>query len=503
MADTIITPTLYASYTDLITTVEVSSAGSYYVIVQNYSGESTVSNPTVLVTSATPYEAPVSKNWSISGTTDLFTYNGFIATVDTSAANYELIVENSTGGYDSQVKTLVVSSSSGRSRIYNPGETASTESSSVNLATLSDASTLYGYDSFDITVTKSGSISADYVLEVYNNTGLGWTASSSGSPSVETSASLINVAIVLLAPSGVGMSQTVYINDRIADLTFDLYSPDVSDVAITTSSCISIICYDVSIYYQDEARPIKNDRLINLTGYMPSAFYDSDVFEFMKIFEDHWNYDTYLHYIENSQPVSVLKKIELLATKRDPDLIDKIFLNDLAKNQGYNINFNKDTLVALVGASDDTDTNRYLRHTIRELPAWYSNKTTDYSLTSIMFMFGIVSEVYTMWTNDYNTNWETEAPTYEEGEDAPAVIPAGYYPTPHFWISIDTTLTPTGWETNIEKIRDFIDSIRPVNTVFEGFAVKVDADNDVPVLVPYSAISVEYMMEVLSTPIRP
>ena len=87
-----------------------------------------------------------------------------------------------------------------------------------------------------------------------------------------------------------------------------------------------------------------NDRLINLVNFLPDNYAGTQVEQFMKFFEDFLNLNLFKQEVNGNdeQFVSILKKIELLFTLRDPDLIDYKMLQFFAEYLGYNINYSKE-----------------------------------------------------------------------------------------------------------------------------------------------------------------
>lgn len=222
--------------------------------------------------------------------------------------------------------------------------------------------------------------------------------------------------------------------------------------------------------------PVKNDRLINLIKYLPDNFSGTQLSEFILFFENFLNYELFDHKIDPNLPdkkISILKKIELLSTLRDPNLIDADLLQFFASYLGYDINYNRADIFT---TSTVTETNNYLRETISSLPSWYKLKSTSSSLSMLMYMFGIVSEVYTIWTNDYENNWDKENPTYES-DKINVNLPAGYYPTPHFNVTINNDSTQGDYLSNLSTIIPMIESIKPINAVFEGFRLSTVLDS--------------------------
>ena len=172
---------------------------------------------------------------------------------------------------------------------------------------------------------------------------------------------------------------------------------------------------------------VENDRLINLRNFLPTSFDDTEVSDFVGFFQDFLNYDLYKHTVNGpatTTDVSILKKIELLYTLRDPDLIDEKFIQYFANQLGYNINYNKSDITNVTGDTTDNDINNYLRQTIRSLPHWYKFKSSNNAISMLMYSFGIVSDILTLWTDDYENNWWAESPRFEQDVNPP-VIPEG------------------------------------------------------------------------------
>jgi len=245
---------------------------------------------------------------------------------------------------------------------------------------------------------------------------------------------------------------------------------DILEFLVMTSN-IDITHPAISVGFN----PIDNDRLINLIKYLPDNFSGTQLSEFILFFENFLNFELFNYKLDPNIPdakVSILKKIELLYTLRDPNLIDSDLLQFFASYLGYDINYSRGDIFT---ADNDTEINNYLRETISSLPSWYKLKSTSSSLSMLMYMFGIVSEVYTIWTSDYEENWDKENPTYES-DSINVNLPAGYYPTPHFNITINSILTPGDYLSNLTTIIPMIESIKPINTVFEGFRLSAEYD---------------------------
>ena len=78
-----------------------------------------------------------------------------------------------------------------------------------------------------------------------------------------------------------------------------------------------------------------------------------------------------------------------------------------------------------------------------------------------------VKEKLRSMDSGYENNWK-----YEREDDDTSIgseLPRGYYPTPHFNLAINMRETPPTWLQNVGQILNAIESIRPINTVFERF----------------------------------
>ena len=240
---------------------------------------------------------------------------------------------------------------------------------------------------------------------------------------------------------------------------------------VVASNVIDIISLPAEINMPS----VENDRLINLRNFLPSSYDKTDVSEFIGFFEDFLNNDIYTHKTDGEVSrtnVSILKKIELLDTLKDPYLIDEEYINFFAKQLGYNVTYSRKDVKNITGDTNDKDINGYLRQTIQSLPHWYGFKSTNNAIVMMMYSFGIISDIINLWTKDYESDWEIEDPAFEQ-DTRVGYIPKKYYPTPHFKVLINSSRTPPGWQDHIDNIIKLINDIKPINTVFEGFTTKV------------------------------
>ena len=259
-----------------------------------------------------------------------------------------------------------------------------------------------------------------------------------------------------------------------------IYQPGDPGYILVPNNNIEVLSLSAYVKTNFE-KSIDNDRLINLRDMLPTAYDDTDVSDFMGFFEDFLNNEIFTHKTDGELTkgeISILKKIELLYTLRDPDLIDSEYIQFFANQLGYDISYGRDDIKGLTGDESEKDINGYLRQTISSLPHWYGFKSTNSAITMLMYSFGIVSDVLTLWTSTYSNNyseWYEESPNFEDDINKPHIPNNNYYPTPHFKVAVNTNRTPVGWEDNLDNIINLINDIKPINTVFEGFIARLIA----------------------------
>jgi len=173
--------------------------------------------------------------------------------------------------------------------------------------------------------------------------------------------------------------------------------------------------------------------------------------------------------------ISILEKVKRLTELHDPDLIDIEYIQFFAKNLGYNINLTRDQIgvgsdVGNLATLDPTacsatDQSKYLRFMVRNLPNWYKIKSTNNAVKIMLYSFGLIGDIVEYYTNQYNTNgnWVLDY------DGSLTDIPNDYFPTPHFAVvvNVDESANISLDAARREKILAAIESIRPINTVFE------------------------------------
>ena len=177
------------------------------------------------------------------------------------------------------------------------------------------------------------------------------------------------------------------------------------------------------------------------------------------------------NYLDSDPRISILEKIKRLTELQDPDLIDIEYINFFAKNLGYNIDIGRNEVVGDLGnlaSLEDPllsamDQEKYLRFVVSNLPSWYKIKTTNNAVKVLLYSFGLVGELINIYTNDYNNNW------VQDNYGNLIEIPDGYYPSSHFAININIEdSSDLSFDiTRKQNVINAIESVRPINTVFE------------------------------------
>jgi hypothetical protein len=191
---------------------------------------------------------------------------------------------------------------------------------------------------------------------------------------------------------------------------------------------------------------------------------------------------------DQTRTISILEKIFRLTETHDPELIDLEFIQFFASNLGYDVSVNRQEMGNLgestSGECSENNSEKYLRFMVENLPNWYKIKTTQNAIKVMLFSFGLIGDILNYYTRNYKTDWRLSRPEYyTSGTGEPVMrekldtIPDNWYPTPHFAIWFDVRRSSTNFSFNTEKqnaIIRAIDSIRPLNTVFEGVQAYLD-----------------------------
>ena len=184
-----------------------------------------------------------------------------------------------------------------------------------------------------------------------------------------------------------------------------------------------------------------------------------------------------------NQKISILEKVQRIAELHDPDLIDLEYIQHFANNLGYDIDINRNEVgISAAGSlgtgdfGDDSsclasDSDRYLRFTVRNLPTWYKIKTTDNAIKVMLYSFGLVGELIEYFTDSYSATSDGGKWRLDYTGEFTDIDPT-WFPTPHFAISIniDDSANITDDVNRRKKVINAIESVRPINTVFKKLA---------------------------------
>lgn len=189
--------------------------------------------------------------------------------------------------------------------------------------------------------------------------------------------------------------------------------------------------------------------------------------------------------ISASPKISILEKIHRLTELHDPDLIDIDYIQFFANNLGYDIKVYRNEVglsgtgtlgIGNFGDNESTtcvsaDSDKYLRFVVSSLPHWLKIKSTKNAIKVMLYSFGLVGDLVEYYTKDYvpivsGGKWSID---YDGNLQA---INDKWYPTPHFAlrINIDESSDISYDVSRRSKVIRAIESIRPVNTVFQNLS---------------------------------
>jgi hypothetical protein len=189
--------------------------------------------------------------------------------------------------------------------------------------------------------------------------------------------------------------------------------------------------------------------------------------------------------------ISILEKIRRLTELHDPDLIDTQYIEYFARYLGYSVNITRDNIGIFLRDTEPswdslTDEqkqdlqDKYLRFVVSNLPTWYKIKTTDNALATMLYSFGLVTEISHYFCTNYGdpSTWVTEISGTALG------LTDKHYQTPHFSVVIDidkNALTFLSDPVKMKTIIDSIMSVKPINTVFKSLVAYFKRDYDIGV----------------------
>ena len=222
-------------------------------------------------------------------------------------------------------------------------------------------------------------------------------------------------------------------------------------------------------YEQNPPVPVHeiNDRLIDIVSYLPSNLRDSQMSDFVKLFQDFLNYELY----QTADPkngwdisISNLKKIEKILDLKSPDDIDPSFLHNFSKNLGYNLNFTEETYNTIYG--NESFIVPFLRNVCRTLPHFYTNKSTERIFKAFLAMFGVRVNFSKLYSDEQYISFTNE--------DAD-----GLMLTPHFGVQFVISESGMTVGSKINLISEVINRSRPINTVFDNYNLILDFDGHI------------------------
>lgn len=241
------------------------------------------------------------------------------------------------------------------------------------------------------------------------------------------------------------------------------------------------------IYLGGPRHPIRYDdnKEIDLTEYIPTYLKEEEYAELVSFFQSFLNemYGQYIYTtsaldieISARQNISILEKVNRISELHDPDYIDPEYIQFFANYLGYSVDLKRGELGVVtdpdnIDLCEQEDIKRYLSFVASNLPHWYKIKTTNNAIKIMLYSFGLIGDMVTRFTSDYQADNGYNWYNFAEGIDTVSDLPAGFYPTPHFTIRINIDVSPINFSFN-ERTRlnifNAVDSIRPVNAKFDG-----------------------------------
>lgn len=179
--------------------------------------------------------------------------------------------------------------------------------------------------------------------------------------------------------------------------------------------------------------------------------------------------------------ISVLEKIRRLTELHDPDLIDLEYIQHYTDYMGYDVDINRETLGIFLKQNEpdwdqfsDAEKQKleddYLRFAITNLPTWYKIKTTDNAITTMLYSFGLITELHYYFCTKYGdkSTWISQV------QGSVNELTKEHFQTPHFGLLVNLEDSQNDFLRNperMEAIVNAINSVKPINTVFHSFGV--------------------------------
>jgi len=212
--------------------------------------------------------------------------------------------------------------------------------------------------------------------------------------------------------------------------------------------------------------PIKigpwNDRLTDIVNWIPGALRDTELTEFVSLYQDFLNkgmYTTPCKWDESELATSMLKKIERILDFRDPSEIDENLIQNYADLLGFSASDMKKISEMNKGEEGDEsldDVYNRCRELIRSIPFLEANKTTEIAMMLLIGILGKTFEFKVMYLGKGRTGQDYDNCYWEDKGN----------PTPHF--GLELPLGKSLDDATAKVVNQIIESIRPINTVYEG-----------------------------------
>lgn len=229
----------------------------------------------------------------------------------------------------------------------------------------------------------------------------------------------------------------------------------------------------------------ENDRLINIHNFLPPAYDNSEMYEFIKMFDEYLNYNCYFYKCDDENSIKyigVLKVIERAAYFNAPMDVECDYLDYIATQRGIDTYFGKTKVRDLINdyVSTTEDRNYTYRRLISDLPLLYMNKSTELGTRSSLLEFGVVTTIYNIWENELGEKIQVRSPfkmnwdgAYTNEEVPPD---RGFYPTSHIVLTIKSDVS----ESLIPYIVQLLNETKPINVVIDDvgldFVINIDSN---------------------------
>jgi len=314
------------------------------------------------------------------------------------------------------------------------------------------------------------------------------------------------------------LSATIGVTNGTLQSVTSLNDNKLYQVVVSVSATGSVSLSAMNILSNSATYQVNNyifacdGRKINLTNYLPNhlAFdnsgRESELLTLTSFFEGYLN--TIYTNLDKPCSLGVLEKTNRLRNLHDPDTMELDYIQFFANYLGYNVDVNKSELGGFVSNpnssayADGPDIingepvfNEYkkkaLRFVVRNLPNWYSIKTTRNAIKTLLLSFGLFGDLLEVYTNDYVSDWVIN--NIPPGTYVSNGMTNDRFPTPHMYVSIDINNTSLeniyGSEQVLSSVYKSFEAIRPANVVFEGLIGKYD------VVAPPVYVDARYQLE--------